>query len=160
MNIFEKKYDGSNEVGYLGAFTKSSLLTIRLHIPSVRRASKVYFQIHADGMQRHFYEKIELNRVEMEGKGFSDVFETQLNLPSFDVGLYYYRYEVVFYNKKTEYYGNKNLDGEVFKLEDDHLGYIQLLIYNESNNRPSWLLGGTMYHIFVDRFKTSNRGGK
>lgn len=157
MNIFEKKYDGSNEVGYLGAFTKSSLLTIRLHIPSVRRASKVYLQIHADGLQRQFYEEIELKRVIMEGDVSNDVFEAILNLPSFDVGLYYYRYEVIYYNKKTEYYGNKNLDGEVFKLEDDHLGYIQLLVCNESNNRPSWLLGGTIYHIFVDRFKTSNK---
>ena len=96
MNIFEKKYNGSNEVGYLGAFTKSSLLKIHLHIPSIRRASKVYLQIHADGMQRQFYEEIELKRIEMEGDASNDVFEAVLNLPSFDVGLYYYRYEVTF----------------------------------------------------------------
>ena len=48
------------------------------------------------------------------------------------------------------------MNGEVFKLDDNN-GYIQLLLYNDSNNCPSWLLGGTMYHIFVDRFKSSNK---
>lgn len=157
MDIFEKKYDGSNEVGYLGAFTKSSLLTIHLHVPSVRRASRVFLQIHADGLQRHFYEEIELKRVKMGGDASNDVFEAVLSLPSFDVGLYYYRYEIIYYNKKTEYYGNKSLEGKVFKLDDNSSGYIQLLVCNESNNCPRWLLGGTMYHIFVDRFKSSNK---
>ncbi len=158
MNIFEKKYDGKREVGYLGAFTKCSPLTIRLHIPCVRRASKVFIQLHADGMQRYFYQRIELNRIStMEGADSHDVFEAELDLPSFELGLYYYKYEVMFYNKKFEYYGYKNLDGEVFKLSDDNQGYIQLLIYKNSKIRPEWLYGGTMYHIFVDRFKSSGK---
>lgn len=154
MNIFEKKYEGKREVGYLGAFTKRSPISVRLYIPLDAEVKKVFIQIHADGMQRYFYQRIQL-----EWKGSNDshnFYEAVLDIPSFAVGLYYYKYELIF-NRKTEYYGNKNLNGELFKLKNDNLGYVQLLVYKNTRRRPEWLYGGIMYHVFVDRFKSSGK---
>jgi len=154
MNIFEKKYEGKKEVGYLGAFTKRSPISIRLYIPADLGVKKAFIQIHADGMQRNFYQRIQL-----EWKGSDEThnwYETVLDVPSFDVGLYYYKYELIF-NRKTEYYGYKNLNGELFKLKNDNLGYVQLLVYKKSRKQPEWLYGGIMYHVFVDRFKSSGK---
>ena len=154
MNIFEKKYYGNKEVGYLGAFTKRSPISVRLYIPIDAEVKKAFIQIHADGMQRYFYQRIQL-----EWKGSDEThnyYETELDIPSFDVGLYYYKYELVF-NRKTEYYGYKNLNGQLLKLKNDNMGYIQLLVYKNTRKQPEWLYGGIMYHIFVDRFRSSGK---
>ena len=154
MDIFERKYDGDKELGYLGTFTKRSPISIKLYVPIGADIKEIYLQIHADGMQRYFYNRIPLEWKENDAT--HSCYECVIDVPSFEVGLYYYKYEFV-YSNKTEYYGNRNLDGKLFKLEDNNLGYIQLMVYNHPKNQPFWLYGGIMYHIFVDRFKSSGK---
>ncbi|MBQ8392712.1 MAG: glycoside hydrolase family 13 protein [Clostridia bacterium] len=154
MNIFEKKYEGKKDVGYLGTFAKRSPISVNIFIPINIEVDQVSMQIHADGMQKQFYQCIP-----MEWKRKNDthnIYECVLDIPSFSVGLYYYKYEIK-HSKKTEYYGFKNLNGDLYKLKNDNLGYIQLLVYNNTKKHPDWLYGGIMYHIFVDRFKSSGK---
>ena len=154
MSIFEKKYERNKDMGYVGAFTRRSPVDLRLYIPKEKPADSVFLQIHADGMQRYFYQRIQLNFIDYDGE--YAYYGTKLDVPSFEYGLYYYKYELNV-GDKTEYYGNRNLNGELFELLDDNLGYIQLLVYKKQKALPEWMFGGIMYHIFVDRFKKSGK---
>jgi len=154
MSIFEKKYERNKDMGYVGAFTKRSPVDLRLFIPKDKSVDSIFIQIHADGMQRYFYKRIQLDFIDCD-EAYA-CYGTTLDVPSLEYGLYYYKYEIKS-DGKAEYYGKRNLNGELFILQDDNLGYIQLLVYKKQRVEPDWMYGGIMYHIFVDRFRKSGK---
>lgn len=152
--IIENKYENGQKIGYFGAFQCDKVITFNLEIPRSRGISKVFMHLSADGINSQFYEKIPLKWVCL--KGSSDIYEAEIDLKEIGVGLYYYEYELIS-GDKAEFFGDVDLDGVLVRLENQHEGLIQLLIYEELGKHPEWIKGGIMYHIFVDRFAKSGR---
>ena len=147
--IIENKYENGQCLGYFGAFERNKTIKFCLEIPRLRGVSKVFMHLSADGINSQFYEKIELKWASMQGA--RDIYEVEIALDRIGIGLYYYEYEL-FSGEKSDFYGNRALDGTIYRLENQYEGLIQLLVYDELGKHPNWIKGGVMYHIFVDRF--------
>ena len=152
--ITEKKYENCQRIEYFGAFECNKIIAFDLEIPRTRGISKVFIHLFGDGINSDFYSKIPLRWVSLNGA--NDVYEVQINLGKLGIGLFYYKYELISY-EKTEFFGDLSLDGQLKSLENRNDGLIQLLVYNEFGKHPNWLKGGVMYHIFVDRFAKSGK---
>ncbi|MBQ3040980.1 MAG: glycoside hydrolase family 13 protein [Clostridia bacterium] len=152
--IFENKYENGKKIGYFGAFERDKCIKFSLEIPRLYGITNVYMHLSADGINSRFYKKIPLNWSSISGS--YDIYEAEINMSDIGVGLYYYEYELIS-NSKSDFYGKKALNGSLQRLENQHDGLIQLLIYEELGNHPNWIKGGVMYHIFVDRFAKSGK---
>lgn len=152
--IIETKHEKNVDLGYLGAFSNDKSIIFRLRIPRSRGISEVFMHLSADGLNSQFYDKIALKWVKIDGS--DDVYEVEIDLSLIGVGLYYYTYEFCDF-EKSEFYGKRALNGEIFLLENRYDGAIQLTVYKEEGKHPNWMKGGTMYHIFVDRFAKSGK---
>ena len=150
--IIEAKYEQDKNLGYFGAFEQNKTITFSLEIPRYRGVSEVFMHLSADGLNSDFYKKIPLRwKALLKGK---DIYEIEIDLSKIGVGLFYYAYELVD-GEKSEFYGKRDLDGVLKKLENRYDGLIQLTVYENLKKHPEWLKGGVMYHIFVDRFAKS-----
>ncbi len=152
--IIETKHEKNVDLEYLGAFSNDKIITFSLRIPRSRGISKAFMHLSADGLNSQFYYKIPLKWVKIDGS--FDVYEAKIDLTLLGIGLYYYTYELSNF-EKSEFYGKRALNGEIFPLENRYDGAIQLTVYKEKENHPFWLNGGIMYHIFVDRFAKSGK---
>ena len=152
--IIETKHEKNVDLGYLGAFSNDKSIIFRLRIPRSRGISEVFMHLSADGLNSQFYDKIALKWVKIDGS--DDVYEVEIDLSLIGLGLYYYTYEFCDF-EKSEFYGKRALNGEIFLLENRYDGAIQLTVYKEEGKHPNWIKGGTMYHIFVDRFAKSGK---
>ena len=147
--IIESKYEQNRSLGYFGAFEYDKTITFSLEIPRYRGVSKVFMHLSSDGLNSQLYKRIPLKWKSLsQGK---DVYEVSIDLSSIGVGLFYYEYELV-NAEKSEFYGKRDLDGALTRLENRYDGLIQMTVYKDSGKHPEWLNGGVMYHIFVDRF--------
>jgi len=81
-------------------------------------------------------------------KGY-DVYNFDLPISS-EAGLYYYGYEL--HTASGKWYMRA---GGTVGYDKVYIGH--LLIYEEQYSAPTWLDGGLIYHVFVDRF---NKGSK
>lgn len=147
--IIESKYEQNRNLGYFGAFEHDKIITFSLEIPRYRGVSEVFMHLSSDGLNSQIYKRIPLKWKSLfQGK---DVYEVEIDLSSIGVGLFYYGYELIS-AEKSEFYGKRDLDRALTRLENPYDGLIQLTVYKESKKHPNWLNGGVMYHIFVDRF--------
>ncbi|MDR0854838.1 MAG: glycoside hydrolase family 13 protein, partial [Christensenellaceae bacterium] len=71
------------------------------------------------------------------------------NFAKSEVGIWFYRFEVLTFNGDILFVGN---DGTGQAFIGDSLPEWQLTVYAHSDNPPSFLDGGLIYHIFADRF--------
>ncbi len=154
MKVFEQKFDGKNCCGYFGSTCDTEVLKFSVFIPRVFGTEKVNMHFKSDGINRDYYKKIELFWSRLDGA--YDVYETSIDLSKIGVGLYYYEYEI-YSLENSGFYGKRDLDGVLTRLNNENEGLIQLLVYHELDKHPKWLYGGIMYHIFVDRFKSSGK---
>ncbi len=127
-NPLDKKYKSVT-----GAIPENTAITFRVNFFD----SVVFVCKSDDG-------KIE-KRIEMQYKdGFSEC------CASFDVGLYWYYFEL----KDGRFISENNLYGE---LTDDIKNKFQLTVYEKNFQTPKWLKGGIIYQIFPDRFYSSGK---
>lgn len=159
--IREFKYilpDNTN-VSLLGALRYGIDLRAELRVPKSSRAESAVMHIHSDGYEGDI-KKVEIP-LELDSSGdeydvFSIIFNTgELTDQLVDVpyGLFYYEYTV----KVAA--GTLHLGGEepTELLDAWENGERQLLIYAEDASSSEKLKEGIIYHIFVDRFRTSGR---
>lgn len=76
-----------------------------------------------------------------------DVFT--LSITPGDIGLYFYYFEIDI-SDGSLYVGKNYLNKSRISVKD--AAQFQLTIYDKNLKTPEWFKGGTMYHIFVDRF--------
>ncbi|MBE6538114.1 MAG: glycoside hydrolase family 13 protein [Ruminococcaceae bacterium] len=146
--IIFKKIICGEDASIFGAFSFGTQLIFSLTIP--RRFGITYptLRIDADG-HGYFEFPLSYNGTENE----SDIFEIEIKLSDIcheeKSGLFYY--DFIF---PTE-------NGSLFSSTEDNLhldlsskegSKFRLLVYEDGFNTPTWFHGGTMYHIFVDRF--------
>lgn len=128
----------------LGAFPENSKVTLCLDIPRKLGASGVVLRINRDGE-----EPADLPFSYVSLCGGTDRYEREITE---GIGLYFYEillirgYETLFLSSVN------NLDIEITEHSENKF---HMLFYKKDFDTPHWVKGGTMYHIFVDRF---NRG--
>jgi len=143
-----------HDMSLFGAFPDEGNLLITLDFgKSVPQSVKLV--IHSDGLASPEGEKYYTFDLDRNDDGGS--FFVELSLPSLsplsDNGLFYYRYDVEFGDVSF------SLGGERVTELTDHRtdGDRQLFIYDKNFDTPSFIKGGIMYHIFVDRFASSGK---
>ena len=123
------------------AFYENETSHLELHIPRLLGADVVCLELkHEDGTAISKSEVPFIN-----AKGEFDVYQASLNLP---VGLYFFTVTV---NTPLGLLWVKK-DGFSLSFSEEYSGDFQLSVVNKENGKASLYLGGTMYHIFVDRF--------
>ena len=152
----ERKYLTVNgerrEMSLFGAFPDEGELLIELDFDIF--PSSVRLVIHSDGLASSDGEKYREYRLEStDGNTFFVTISLKELSELSSNGLLYYRYDVSSDDKDFSLGGE-----EVTELVDrGTYGDRQLLIYDKDFSTPSFFKGGTMYHIFVDRFASSGK---
>ncbi len=153
---FSKTY--KKEMSLFGAFPRSDSLRLLLRIPRTVGASSVKLLIHADALD--FPDEGEkcfaLKWTGLDGS--CDKYELQLSLPSLcgksgNESLFYYRYEIKCAEGTLLLGGEKATELQPCSLAGDR----QLLLFDDDYTTCESMRGGIIYHVFVDRFKSSGR---
>ena len=152
MSFFEKKFIENKNVSSFGAFSYDKTVDFVVQIPRRCGASSIFMHLFGEGLENHKYMKFKLSWVSIEGD--NDVYSCKIDMSDIGVGLYYYKYEIL--SSESFFLGEGKKENELSKIENDN-GLIQLTVFKEESNSASWMHGGIMYHIFVDRFKSSGK---
>lgn len=87
-----------------------------------------------------------------------DKFTTTLDIKQIcapnDSGLYYYKFKICI---GCEVYYTNSINNIDFSLTQNEQRSFHMLVYSPDFTTPSWASGGTMYHIFVDRFYSGDK---
>ena len=154
MKLYEKKYLDNKDISSLGAFLVNTSVTFKLYIPRGCGTTMVRLHLFGEGIENKTYRTFEFKWEALNGK--YDIYSCEMNMSNIGVGLYYYKYEVT--SEKAVFYGSGNKGTELKKLDgDSNDGLIQLLVHLDNENKPEWIYGGIMYHIFIDRFRKSGK---
>ncbi len=143
-----EKFDGERDVSRLGAFPKGTALTLRVTISRRFGASAVVLRLAPDGK-----EATDLPLAFTGTDASSDVYETVLDTAALcgDAahGLFYYEYLFV---RGWDTFFSDSINNVDMELSSTSASKYRLLIYEADYDTPEWFRGGTMYHIFADRF--------
>lgn len=153
MKFIERKYVGNKDVSSFGAFSYDDNVCFKLLIPRRFGASSVCMHLCGEGLENKFYKRFDFEWNSIQGA--NDVYICTVDMSKIGVGLYYYKYEID--SPSSTFYGCGKKVTELSKMQDESCGMIQLLIYQEKSSCAKWMHGGTMYHIFVDRFCKSGK---
>ncbi|MBE6620970.1 MAG: DUF3459 domain-containing protein [Ruminococcaceae bacterium] len=131
-----------------GAFSFGTVITLELQVPRRLGAAAVVLRLCRDGHESH---DTPLTFVSCD-RGV-DIYRTTLDTRELcggeDCGLFFYHllfvrgYDTLFTSSEN------NFD---FCLTEREGAPFSLLVYQADFAPPAWFAGGTMYHIFVDRF--------
>ena len=152
MSFFEKKFIENKNVSSFGAFSYDKTVDFIVQIPRRCGVSSIFMHLFGEGLENHKYMKFKLSWVSIEGD--NDLYSCKIDMSAIGVGLYYYKYEIVAH--ESFFLGEGKRVNELSKIENDN-GLIQLTVFKEESTSASWMHGGIMYHIFVDRFKSSGK---
>ncbi|MBQ8207895.1 MAG: glycoside hydrolase family 13 protein [Clostridia bacterium] len=145
--IFGKKANGE-DASLFGAFSLGTSLCLSLTIPRALGITYPILRINKDGFSAAEF-PLTYIRTELG----SDLFEIELDIKELcggeNSGLFYYDFIFPRGDRAlfSETYDNLNLG-----LSESEGSKFRLLIYEDGFDTPKWFKGGTMYHIFVDRF--------
>ena len=154
MKLYEKKYINDRDVSSLGAFLVNTTINFKLFVPRGCGATSVCLHLFGEGIENKTYRTYEFKWETLNGK--YDVYSREMNMSEIGVGLYYYKYEVK--SDKVTFYGSGEKGTEIKEMaSDSNNGLIQLLVHLDTENKPEWIYGGIMYHIFVDRYRKSGK---
>ncbi len=139
---------GTNEESSVNrrAFLHGDILSFHAYLPRQLGATKSMVAIREDKTGN-------VLRFPMVWDGISeddDIWKSDIPSEQIGIGLFYFRVEVqtIAGNAIAVRQGDKCS----FRHYNDHDYTYQLLISDFRHPQPSWLLGGTIYQIFVDRF--------
>ncbi|HHZ02504.1 MAG TPA: glycoside hydrolase family 13 protein [Tissierellia bacterium] len=123
MYIFDPKSDFHRHPQ--GGIRSMSTITFRIFSKRNRPIPELLIEKRED-YNKHLYKQVKMQWISLQ-KNY-DLYQVQLLIEEY--GHYYYSF--IFGEEKSESY--------------------ELLIYHENYSTPDWVKGGTIYHIFVDRF--------
>ena len=164
-----EKRCGGEDVSALGAFPRGSVIEITARIPRSLGVTSAELCIRRDILAPSDEGKDD--SVQRFGFGFistdyvNDEYKLSLDTAALcgesESGLFYYTY--IFRRGREELVASAK-DNVDFELVAKNWNEFRLIIYRPEYRVPSWLGGGVMYHIFLDRFakgagKVSYRDG-
>ena len=143
-----EKYANGVRVDTLGAFPMGTKLTLRALLPRVYGFAAMVLRIAPDGGDER-----DLPFVFCDRTGDGDLYELELDTKDLckdeDGGLFFYEY---LFLRGTDTLFSDSVNNVDFALSPATGSKFRLLIHREDFQTPAWFRGGTMYHIFVDRF--------
>lgn len=130
-----------------GAFELSEKCDILLKIPRTLGATQVKLNFYNENNTLYIKS---IKAIWSELESVYDVYSVELSLDSLGVGLYFYNIEITsvvgkvfgFYDKNSIAFGDSSHSAPSF----------QLSVSDFEHKAPRDLLGGMIYHVFVDRF--------
>ena len=139
---------GEQDMTAFGAFAWGTLLTLRAEVPRALGAAAVVLRFSPDGG-----EATDIPFAFSSTDFVTDIYTTVLDTAALcgrDGGLFYY--ELLFVRGGDTRFSDST-DNVHFTLSAESAVKFRLLIHAPEFHTPDWLKSGTMYHIFVDRFK-------
>ena len=149
-----KKYVGGKDVTERGAFYARDTLVFEAEVSRTMGAAGVVLRIAPDGGDAvdHPFAFVDTRRG-------VDTYRLSLRLKALTEprghGLFYC--ELLFLRGNDTLFTDTGSDNVSFSLATHSSGRFRLLVSENGFETPAWFHGGTMYHIFVDRF--APRGG-
>ena len=139
---------GEQDMTAFGAFAWGTVLTLRAEVPRALGAAAVVLRFSPDGGKA-----TDIPFVFSSTDFVTDIYTTVLDTAALcgrDGGLFYY--ELLFVRGGDTRFSDST-DNVHFTLSAESAVKFRLLIHAPEFHTPDWLKSGTMYHIFVDRFK-------
>ncbi len=139
---------GEQDMTAFGAFAWGTVLTLQAEVPRAFGAAAVVLRFSPDGG-----EATDIPFVFSSTDFVTDIYTTVLDTAALcgrDGGLFYY--ELLFVRGGDTRFSDST-DNVHFTLSAESAVKFRLLIHAPEFHTPDWLKSGTMYHIFVDRFK-------
>ena len=152
-----EKRCGGEDVSALGAFSRGAVVEITAHVPRrlgitgaelcIRRDTLAPCDEKRDATVRRIgFDFISTDYVNDEYKLSLD---TAALCGESESGLFYYTY---IFRRGREELAASAKDNVSFELVSENWQEFRLTVYRPDYRVPSWLGGGIMYHIFLDRF--------
>ena len=147
-NIRIQRLLGAEDVSHLGAFAYGDELTFRVTVPRCFGASAVVLRLAPDGGEQS---DVPLTFCGME-EG-SDVYACTLSTvvlcQGAQDGLFWYEF---LFLRGFDTLFTDSVNNVDFTLSPQSQSRFRMLVYQKDMHTPAWFHGGTMYHIFLDRF--------
>ena len=137
------------------AFRRGEVVTFTLRVPRGLGVFAVVLRLGADGTAPADL-PLDFAGLDRGQDLYTIALETEKLAPP-EGGLY--RYEFLFLRGERTLFTNAT-DNLHFTLYDHNANRFRMLIYRSDFRTPAWFSGGTMYHIFVDRFFRAKNCGK
>ncbi len=145
-----EKFEKEKDVSFCGAFSKSSVILLKITVPNILGINSVKASIQIDGC------KATKKTLKPKSHTYStEIYEFSMNLSELcrgaEVGGLVF-YEFSFADEYGILYTD-TVNNYDFKLKRNAKGTAFHLLINEDGQKvPEWFCGSIMYHIFVDRF--------
>ncbi len=143
-----EKFEAERNVSRLGAFPCGAEITHRVGVPRQLGVCAVVLRIRRDGE-----EDCDLALSFTDRDGGTDIYELTIDTAALcnkDAhGLFYYTY--LFVRGDSSFF-TESINNVDFKIAAQDARRFCMLVYEKDYATPSWFPGGTMYHIFLDRF--------
>lgn len=143
-----EKLANGTRADLLGAFAKGTSLLLRVIAPRTYGFAAVVLRIAEDGK-----EPKDLPLSFCDRRGDEDLYELTLDTNELckDAESALSFYEILFLRGLDTCFSD-SINNVDFELSEHSANQFRLLIYDKNYQAPAWFMGGTMYHIFVDRF--------
>lgn len=143
-----KTMDGE-DVSALGAFPYGKAIRFTAHVPHRLGVSAVVLRLAPDGAEAVDYPFSFEDRSETEDRYTFAADTAALCRAGQHSGIFYYEY---LFLRGTDTLFSDTSNRLDFTLSPTSGRKFLLSVYEESFSTPAWFHGGTMYHIFLDRF--------
>lgn len=149
----------NTDVSLFGALRSGTSVRAELRVPKSVGAERVSFKIHSDGYEGEVryktYPMKNAPSVENEDVFYIilDTKKLSVELVDCEYGLFYYKYVVSAAGKELHLGGERPTE----LMDSWENGERQLMIYAEDATSSRRMKRGIIYHVFVDRFKSSGR---
>ncbi len=148
QSIVVEKFADGRDVSRQGAFEWGSCITFRVTLPRRKGIAAVVMRIFPDGGEGR-----DLPFVFAEQCEGRDIYTLTLSTSELcgdaSDGLFFY--ELLFLRGLDTLFSD-SINNFDFTLDTHEGRCFSLLVYAKGYRPPQWFSGGTMYHIFVDRF--------
>ena len=143
----EKECNGE-DVSSLGAFERGSVITLRARLPRRLGISTVVLRLAPDGGEQTDT-PFTFAGCENGNDFYTLALDTSQLCGEEADGLFYYEY---LFLRGFDTLFSDSVNNVDFTLTDRSANRFRLLVYATGFETPTWFHGGTMYHLFADRF--------
>lgn len=147
-----EKFADDSPAHLLGAFPKGTILRLRATLPRSYGFAAMVMRITPDGKESKDLPFSFRDRV-----GAEDIYELELDTAALCDGngepaescLFFYEY---LFLRGFDTLFSDSVNNVDFLLSQNSANKFRLLVHAKDYHTPDWFKGGTMYHIFADRF--------
>lgn len=143
-----EKWIGERDVSRLGAFPFGAELTFRITLPRLMGASAVVLRIGADG-EGASDRPLTFCGLEEDRDVYALTLDTATLCRTEDGGLFFYEF---LFLRGWDTLFTDSINNVDFALSASNANRFTMLIHRADFHTPAWFRGGTMYHVFLDRF--------